>query len=162
MFEVLGMTGIAISLLAYVPQIVHLEREHCSAGVSRRAWAMWLAASLLIGALAVHRGDIVFIALQVSSLTSAATILFLAQRYRGMVCEFHRAAAELEHDHSDPRLGDAAGSTSRSGAAYGLRPATAISSDKPADKRVSRGSAGLIEALRGREVLDQVGRRAAE
>ena len=89
MFEFLGIAGIAISVAAYLPQVVHLAREHCSAGVSRRAWAMWLVGSLLVGALAVHRGDSVFILLQASSLTSAAAILFLARRYRGMVCATH-------------------------------------------------------------------------
>jgi hypothetical protein len=89
MFEALGVAGIAISMLAYLPQVAHLAREHCSAGVSRRAWAMWLASSLLVGALAVHRRDLVFILLQLSSLTSAAVILSLASRYRGMVCETH-------------------------------------------------------------------------
>jgi lipid-A-disaccharide synthase-like uncharacterized protein len=89
LFELLGITGIAISVAAYLPQVVHLAREHCSAGVSWRAWAMWLASSLLVGALAVHRGDSVFILLQASSLTSAAAILFLARRYRGMVCATH-------------------------------------------------------------------------
>jgi lipid-A-disaccharide synthase-like uncharacterized protein len=88
-FELLGITGIAISVAAYLPQVVHLAREHCSAGVSRRAWAMWLASSLLVGTLAVHRGDSVFILLQASSLTSAGAILFLARRYRGMVCATH-------------------------------------------------------------------------
>ena len=89
MFELLGITGIAISVLAYLPQVVHLARERCSAGVSSRAWMMWLLSSLLIGALAIHRHDLVFILLQISSLTSAAIILSLAQRYRGMVCETH-------------------------------------------------------------------------
>jgi lipid-A-disaccharide synthase-like uncharacterized protein len=88
-FEIIGIAGIAISMLAYVPQVVHLGREHCSAGVSRRAWAMWVASSLLIGALALHRRDPVFIMLQVSTLASAAIILFLAYRYRGMVCALH-------------------------------------------------------------------------
>jgi hypothetical protein len=45
--------------------------------------------SLLVGTLAVHRGDVVFILLQLSTLTSAAVILTLAQKYRGMVCEVH-------------------------------------------------------------------------
>jgi lipid-A-disaccharide synthase-like uncharacterized protein len=90
-FEILGIAGITISMLAYVPQVVHLGKEHCSAGVSRRAWAMWLVASLLVGALAVHRGDLVFIGLQASTLASAALILFLAQRYRGMACKAHAA-----------------------------------------------------------------------
>jgi lipid-A-disaccharide synthase-like uncharacterized protein len=88
-FEVLGIVGIAISVAAYVPQVVHLGREHCSAGVSSRAWAMWLAGGVLVGALAVHRRDPVFMMLQASSLTSAGLILFLARRYRGMVCANH-------------------------------------------------------------------------
>jgi lipid-A-disaccharide synthase-like uncharacterized protein len=82
-FELLGVAGISIGVLAYVPQVIHLAREHCSAGVSSRAWAMWLSSSLLIGALALHRRDPVFIALQASSLTSAAFIVFLTHRYRG-------------------------------------------------------------------------------
>jgi uncharacterized protein with PQ loop repeat len=101
-FEILGVGGIAISVLAYLPQVVHLAREHCSAGVSRRAWAMWLVSSLLIGALAVHRHDPVFILLQISSLTSAAIILFLARRYRGMVCEAHALRPQLLDDIAWP------------------------------------------------------------
>ncbi len=90
MFAILGGVGIAISMLAYLPQVVHLAKEHCSAGVSSRAWMMWLLSSVLIGALALHRHDIVFILLQVSSLASAAVILVLAHRYRGRVCAAHR------------------------------------------------------------------------
>jgi lipid-A-disaccharide synthase-like uncharacterized protein len=89
LFELLGLAGIVLSMLAYLPQVVHLAREHCSAGVSRRAWTMWLVSSVLIGMLALHRRDVVFILLQLSSLTSAAVILFLARRYRGMLCEVH-------------------------------------------------------------------------
>jgi lipid-A-disaccharide synthase-like uncharacterized protein len=88
-FEILGVAGIGISVLAYVPQVVHLGREHCSAGISSRAWAMWVVSGLLIGALALHRRDPVFILLQISTLTSAAIILGLAHKYRGMVCAFH-------------------------------------------------------------------------
>lgn len=93
LFEILGIAGIAIAMLAYLPQVVHLAKEHCSEGISRRAWAMWLASSLLIGALALHRRDPVFILLQVSNLTSTAVILFLSLRYRGMVCEGHARPA---------------------------------------------------------------------
>ena len=89
MFELIGVVGIAISVVAYLPQVVHLAREHCSAGVSRRAWAMWLLSSVLVGALALHRRDLVFVLLQISSLTSAAIILVLAHKYRGLSCETH-------------------------------------------------------------------------
>lgn len=92
MFDILGVIGIAISIAAYVPQVIHLAREHCSAGVSSRAWVMWLAGSLLVGLLAVRRGDPVFILLQLSSLTSAAGILLLARRYKGMACQTHAHA----------------------------------------------------------------------
>ena len=88
-FEILGAGGIVISALAYLPQVIHLAREHCSAGISSRAWAMWLTSSVLVGALAVHRGDMVFIMLQVSTLASASVIAFLAHKYRGMVCDVH-------------------------------------------------------------------------
>jgi hypothetical protein len=50
---------------------------------------MWIVSSVLIGALAVHRRDPVFALLQLSSLTSAALIVFFASRYRGMVCPTH-------------------------------------------------------------------------
>ena len=105
-FEIVGVAGIAISMLAYVPQVVHLWREHCSAGVSRRAWAMWLVSSALIATLAVYRRDPVFILLQISTLTSAAIILGLAQKYRGLVCAFHAHALPMrEHDTGEIRAG---------------------------------------------------------
>jgi lipid-A-disaccharide synthase-like uncharacterized protein len=99
MLDALGLLGIAISVLAYLPQVVHLAKEHCSAGVSRGAWTMWLASSLLVGSVAVRRGDAVFVLLQLSSLTSAAIILALSYRYRGMVC----AAHALHPERSDAR-----------------------------------------------------------
>lgn len=107
-FELLGIAGISIGVLAYLPQVVHLWREHCSAGVSARAWAMWLTSSLLIGALALHRHDPVFIALQASSLTSTVVIVFLTHRYRGMACEAHtqvRVDGGAGHGAADPDAG---------------------------------------------------------
>jgi lipid-A-disaccharide synthase-like uncharacterized protein len=91
LFELLGIAGISIGVLAYVPQVVHLAREHCSAGISGRAWTMWLTSSLLISAVALHRRDPVFVALQASSVTSAGVIVFLTHRYRETVCEAHAA-----------------------------------------------------------------------
>lgn len=89
MFEVLGVIGIALSVAAYVPQIVHIAREHCAAGVSNRAWTMWLGSGLLVGALAVQRGDLVFMLLQGTSFGSAVLILYFANKYRGQACETH-------------------------------------------------------------------------
>ena len=95
-FEILGAAGIVISALAYLPQVIHLAKEHCSAGISSRAWTMWLVSSVLVGALAVHRRDPVFIMLQLSTLASATIIAFLAHKYRGLVCEAHAHLARLQ------------------------------------------------------------------
>ena len=107
-FETLGMLGIGLSVVAYVPQVSHLSREHCSAGISPRAWAMWLASSLLVGSLAVYRRDYVFISLAITSLLSSTVILLLARRYQGMACSTHRfpklmdPASDLSEDPGFP------------------------------------------------------------
>lgn len=117
MFETLGVVGIAISVGAYIPQVVHLWREHCSAGVSMRAWAMWFASAILVGALAMHRRDPVFILLQLSTVMSATVILLLARRYRGMVCATHvliarrRAAVSLSATESSDLIDTPAANT---------------------------------------------------
>lgn len=89
LFETLGMVGIGLSIVAYLPQVTHLAREHCSAGISSRAWTIWIASSLLVGALAVYRRDYVFISLAASSLLSSTAILVLARRYRNQACDTH-------------------------------------------------------------------------
>ena len=88
-FEALGILGISLSVVAYLPQVTHLAREHCSAGISTRAWSLWLASSFLIGTLAVYRGDYVFISLAATSLASSLAILLLAKRYRYTACDTH-------------------------------------------------------------------------
>ncbi|MGH8946237.1 MAG: PQ-loop domain-containing transporter [Acidimicrobiia bacterium] len=89
-FEILGMVGIGLSVVAYLPQVSHLTREHCSSGISTRAWSLWLASSFLVGALAVYRGDFVLISLAATSLLSSTAILILALRFRGRACDTHR------------------------------------------------------------------------
>lgn len=96
MFELIGVVGITLSVTAYVPQVVHLIREHCSAGISNRSWVMWLASSILVGAVAVRRADVVFILLQLSSFTAAVVILFYSRRYQGEACEGH-VSSNLTH-----------------------------------------------------------------
>jgi hypothetical protein len=105
-----------------VPQVIHLAKEHCSAGISSRAWAMWLTSSLLVGALAVHHGDVVFIMLQVSTLASASVIVLLAHRYRGMTCEAHA--------HVTPTISDLGGK------ATGCPPGSAVSLEPVAEEEM--------------------------
>ena len=44
--EWLGFAAITLSILAYLPQIIHLITEHCSAGLSPRAYCMWVVSSV--------------------------------------------------------------------------------------------------------------------
>ena len=90
MAQALGMVGIGLSVVAYLPQVSHLaKRALLGRDQSPRAWAMWLASSPLVGALAVYRRDYVLINLAASSLLSSTAIL-LARRYRSMACGTHR------------------------------------------------------------------------
>jgi len=51
--EIAGFVGAGLAGAAYVPQISHLIRARCSAGISRLAFGVWLLSSLLITARAV-------------------------------------------------------------------------------------------------------------
>ncbi len=87
--EFAGFVGTGIAGAAYVPQIWHLTRERCSAGLSRVAFGAWLASSLLVTSHAVATGDVVFVTLGFVQLGAIAVILVFATRYRGMYCASH-------------------------------------------------------------------------
>jgi uncharacterized protein with PQ loop repeat len=88
----LGYAGTTLVVLAYLPQIMHLIREHCSAGLSHKAYATWVAAGLFLLSYAIAVGDTVFIALQGYQLTAATLICFLCKKYEGQLCEEHGGA----------------------------------------------------------------------
>jgi hypothetical protein len=94
-FELLGYMGVAISCVAYVPQIVHLASEHCSGGVSIKAWLLWLLASFLIFLHAFSIFDFVFVTLQIANITAITVIIVLTKRYQNMFCEKHRPAVKI-------------------------------------------------------------------
>ena len=91
--ELVGLTGAALAAYAYLPQITHLIREHCSAGLSERAFALWLASSVLMTTHAVTIGSPVFIVLGVQQILATGIIAFFCRRYRGQACPSHDAAA---------------------------------------------------------------------
>jgi len=84
--EVFGFLGATIVVLAYVPQIHHMVREHCSGGISAMAWALWLIASILVLSHAITTKDSVFISLQAVNTLATAIILFLIKSYQGKTC----------------------------------------------------------------------------
>jgi hypothetical protein len=87
--EVGGFVGAGLAGAAYVPQISHLIRARCSAGISRLAFGVWLLSSLLITARAVAIGAGVFIVLGAIQIVATALIMVLAARYKDTPCPSH-------------------------------------------------------------------------
>jgi hypothetical protein len=87
--EIAGFVGVGLAGAAYVPQISHLIRARCSAGISRLAFAIWLLASLLTTtrAIAIHAG--VFIVLGGIQIVATTLIMFYAARYKDTRCPVH-------------------------------------------------------------------------
>ena len=88
----LGYAGTTLFILAYLPQIFHLLKEHCSAGISVKAYLMWVAASLLLLSYSVSETDGVFIALRGYQLLSIGLICFFSKKYEHSLCEEHGGA----------------------------------------------------------------------
>jgi uncharacterized protein with PQ loop repeat len=88
--EVAGFIGAGLAGAAYVPQISHLIRAHCSAGISRLAFGVWLVSSLLVTshAIAIRAG--VFIVLGVIQVIASVLICIYAKAYEKSYCDIHR------------------------------------------------------------------------
>jgi hypothetical protein len=84
-----GFAGAGLAGAAYVPQISHLIRARCSAGISRLAFGVWLLASLLTTARAVAIGADVFIVLGGVQIVATALIMACAARYKDTPCPVH-------------------------------------------------------------------------
>jgi hypothetical protein len=108
--EIAGFAGAGLAGAAYVPQISHLIRARCSAGISRLAFAVWLLASVLITARAVAIGADVFIVLGGIQIVATALIMLYAIRYKDTSCPSHlpsppRAKAATRTGSPDDELG---------------------------------------------------------
>ncbi|MGH9338576.1 MAG: PQ-loop domain-containing transporter [Acidobacteriota bacterium] len=87
--QVIGFSGTALVAVAYIPQIHHLIREHCSAGISIKAYGLWFVASLLFLIHATMITDVVFIGVQLVNLVAISIIVVCAKSYEKQVCETH-------------------------------------------------------------------------
>jgi PQ loop repeat len=87
--EIAGFIGAGLAGAGYVPQISHLIRARCSAGISRLAFEVWLLASVLTTAraIAIHAG--VFIMLGGIQILATALIMVCAARYKDTPCPSH-------------------------------------------------------------------------
>ena len=90
--QIIGFVGTGLVIVGYVPQILHLVQERCTAGISIPAFSLWCAASLLFLVHATMIGDAVFVLVQIVNLVAGGLIVGFCKRYEGEVCPFHREA----------------------------------------------------------------------
>jgi hypothetical protein len=114
--EIAGFAGAGLAGAAYVPQISHLIRARCSAGISRPAFEVWRGASVLTTARAIAIHDGVFTALGGIQIAATALITLCASRYRDTPCPSHlprppraKTAAWAGAPGNEPRSGRPAG-----------------------------------------------------
>ena len=91
--EVLGFVGTGLVIVGYIPQIVHLITQRCTAGISVPAFSLWCAAAIFFLIHAAMIEDTVFIGVQVVNLVAGGLIVGFCKRYEGEVCPFHRELA---------------------------------------------------------------------
>lgn len=87
--EIAGFIGVGLAGAAYVPQVWHLVRVHCAAGISRLAFSLWLGATLLVTTNAIATGTTVFIVLGGVQIVATALVLIYATKYRSTYCDGH-------------------------------------------------------------------------
>jgi uncharacterized protein with PQ loop repeat len=99
--QLLGFLGTALVIIAYVPQIRHVIKEHCSAGISVRAYDLWMIASVLFLIHAVMIEDLVFTVVQIANLLAMGIVLVNVRRFQNQVCRIHLATYHKQLDHLD-------------------------------------------------------------
>ncbi len=87
--QLLGFVGVALGFVGYMPQVAHLLRQRCSAGISVHAYLIWLSAAVLLLTHALLIYDGVFIVLQAFGAVLDVAVLALAIKYRGTACPDH-------------------------------------------------------------------------
>lgn len=92
--EAAGYVGAGLAGAAYIPQISHMVRERCVAGISQRAFAVWLVASGLILVSAVAAHELTFILLGGVQTTATGFITAYVAVNVGHYCP--------SHEHSRP------------------------------------------------------------
>jgi len=90
--QIIGFVGTGLVIVGYIPQILHLIKERCTAGISIPAFSLWCLASFLFLVHATMIGDAVFVLVQIVNLVAGGLIVGFCKRYEGEVCPFHREA----------------------------------------------------------------------
>jgi uncharacterized protein with PQ loop repeat len=85
-----GFAGAGLAGAAYIPQIAHMVRERCVAGISLAAFLVWCLASALLLTRAIATGEMVFITLGAMQTAATGFISAYVFAHRGRYCPSHR------------------------------------------------------------------------
>jgi hypothetical protein len=102
--EIAGFIGLGLAGAAYLPQIWHLVRVHCSVGISRFAFCVWLGASLLVTTHAIATRAGVFIVLGGVQIVATSVILLYATKYASSYCGSHMPGTLDPGAEAKPRV----------------------------------------------------------
>ncbi|MGH2676240.1 MAG: PQ-loop repeat-containing protein [Actinomycetota bacterium] len=102
--QIAAFLGVGLAGAAYVPQIWHLVRAHCSAGISRVAFCLWLGASLLVTTHAIATRAAVFIVLGGVQIVATTAILLYATKYASSYCGGHEPGTLGPGAETKPRV----------------------------------------------------------
>ncbi len=99
--QLLGFLGTGLVIVAYVPQVHHVIKEHCSAGISVKAYELWFTASVLFLIHAVMIEDLVFAVVQTANLLAMGVVLVFARRFQKRMCRSHLQTHHKPLEHLD-------------------------------------------------------------
>ncbi len=97
--QLLGFLGTGLVIVAYVPQVRHVIKEHCSAGISVKAYALWFTASILFLIHAVMIEDLVFTMVQIANLLAMGVVLVYVRRFQKEMCRTHLETYHKQLEH---------------------------------------------------------------
>jgi uncharacterized protein with PQ loop repeat len=95
--QLLGFVGTILVIVAYAPQVRHVIKEHCSAGISVRAYDLWIIASVLFLIHAVMIEDLVFTVVQIANLLAMGVVLVYVRRFQNQMCRIHLLERPRKH-----------------------------------------------------------------
>jgi len=88
--QILGFMGTALVAVAYIPQIVHLIKQHCAYGISIKAWAIWFIAAMLMLPYAIATQATIFVLLLLINGVATAFILVFSYFHQDRFCPKHK------------------------------------------------------------------------
>ena len=87
--HVIGIFGVLLAFIGYVPQLSHLIKYKCPAKVDTSMYGIWAISSTLLLIHAIGIKTLIFTIVQIGNLVVVIIIYFLSQLYKTNRCKQH-------------------------------------------------------------------------